>query len=229
MNIFKNKFLIFKIFFILTVNNAYAITGSEINQKLKAWLAEKNIISNPQFSKNKVFKECKKRIGFSDVSKNYTLIKVFCSDRDGWKIFIRSNLTKSNYSKKNKKNNLQKVFVLKRSLEKGETITLDSLKSVMMKKQSSFFTNALELVGRRLKQNLKKEKIIRPRHLFQRFDVNEGDQVIILSNVGKAYVSSSGIAQKSGKIGDILTVKNERSGKIIKGYLKKDKKIQVYR
>ena len=80
-----------------------------------------------------------------------------------------------------------------------------------------------------LKQNLKNGKIIRPRHLFERFDVHEGDQVLIVSNVGKAYVSSSGIAQKSGKIGDILTVKNQRSGKIIKGYLKKNKKIQVYR
>ena len=43
-----------------------------------------------------------------------------------------------------------------------------------------------------------------------------------------AMVSTGGIALKSGNIGDYLEVKNTRSGIIIKGILKKDKKINVF-
>ena len=41
-------------------------------------------------------------------------------------------------------------------------------------------------------------------------------------------ISTSGIALKSANVGDILEVKNARSGIIIKGILKKDKKINVF-
>ena len=41
-------------------------------------------------------------------------------------------------------------------------------------------------------------------------------------------VSTGGIAMKSGNIGDLLEVKNERSGKIIKGILNKNKKINIF-
>ena len=223
------KLLIFKIFYVLSINSSYAISGSEINKKLKSWLYEKKITSNPKFSENKVFKNCKTNIEFEKISKNFSLVKVFCPDTDGWKIYVRPNIVKSTNNKKKKTNNLQKVIILNKSLEKGDTITLASLKVELRNKQNSFFTNPNEILGRRLKQNLKKGKLLEPRHLFKRFDVNEGDQVIIVSNIGKAYVSSSGIAQKSGKIGDLLTVKNVRSGKVIKGYLKKNKKIHVFR
>ena len=41
-------------------------------------------------------------------------------------------------------------------------------------------------------------------------------------------ISTGGIALKSGNIGDVLDVKNARSGIIIKGILKKNKKINVF-
>ena len=79
-----------------------------------------------------------------------------------------------------------------------------------------------------LKQNLKKGQIINPRHLYKKFDINEGDPVLIVSSIGKITVSSSGIAIKSGNLDDLLEVKNKRSGKIVKGYVKKNKIIKVY-
>ena len=71
--------------------------------------------------------------------------------------------------------------------------------------------------------------IIKPRHLLQKFDTNQGDQIIIMSKIGSAIVSSKGISMNPGNIGDIIEVKNTRSGKLIKGILKKNKIIQVYR
>ena len=50
-----------------------------------------------------------------------------------------------------------------------------------------------------------------------------GDPIVIVSKFKNAEVSTGGIAIKSGNVGDVLEVKNKRSGIIIKGILKKDK------
>ena len=41
-------------------------------------------------------------------------------------------------------------------------------------------------------------------------------------------VSTGGIVMKSGNIGDVLEVKNQRSGKVVKGILTKNKKINIF-
>ena len=52
--------------------------------------------------------------------------------------------------------------------------------------------------------------------------------MIIVSKLKNTEVSTAGIVLKPGNIGDILEVKNVRSGKIIKGVLNKNKKINVF-
>ena len=52
--------------------------------------------------------------------------------------------------------------------------------------------------------------------------------MLIVSKLKNAVVSTGGIALKSGNIGDLLEVKNTRSGIIIKGILKKNKKVNVF-
>ena len=58
---------------------------------------------------------------------------------------------------------------------------------------------------------------------MQNIQLTKGDPVVIVSKFKNAEVSTSGIAIKSGNIGDLLEVKNTRSGIIIKGILKKNK------
>ena len=72
-------------------------------------------------------------------------------------------------------------------------------------------------------------QILHPRHLFQKFDVNNGDIISIVSNVGNASVIVSGEAQDSGNLNDLIKVKNLESGKIVKGYIKKNKIIKIFR
>ena len=128
---------------------------------------------------------------------------------------------------------IKKSFIairLKYSHEKGDIITKDGLEITNENiKRDNFYTSINQVLGRKLKQNLKKGMIIKPRHLLQKFDTNQGDQIIIMSKIGSAIVSSKGISMNPGNIGDIIEVKNTRSGKLIKGILKKNKIIQVYR
>ena len=95
-------------------------------------------------------------------------------------------------------------------------------------RKNVFYHKKEELIGRKLKQNLRKGQYIQPRHLFEKYFVNEGDPVVIVSKLKNAVISTSGIALKSANIGDVLEVKNARSGIIIKGILNKNKKINVF-
>ena len=136
--------------------------------------------------------------------------------------------------KESKKRELSKKhFIsirLKYSHEKGDIITNEALEiKFENKKSDNFYTDVNQIIGRKLKQNLKKGMIVKPRHLLQKFDTNQGDQIIIMSKIGSTVVSSMGISLNSGNIGDMIEVKNIRSGKLIKGIIKKNKIIQVYR
>jgi flagella basal body P-ring formation protein FlgA len=85
------------------------------------------------------------------------------------------------------------------------------------------------LIGKKIKKNLKMGQILHPRHVFEKFEIEIGDALSIVSSVGKAYVIVSGEAQSKGNLGDLIRVKNLRSGKIVKGYIKKNKIIKVFR
>ena len=101
--------------------------------------------------------------------------------------------------------------------------------STEKKHQISFFSKKKDLVGRKLKTNLKMGQILHPRHLFESFEINNGDVISIVSNLGNVSVTVAGEAQDSGNLGDLIKVRNLKSGKIVKGYIKKNKKIKIYR
>ena len=128
-------------------------------------------------------------------------------------------------------NRIFKVLRLKRSLEKNAIIELDDIELVELSNssQKSFFSHKKELVGRKLKKNLKTGQLLHPRHLYKKFEVSSGDVISIVSNIGNASVTVSGEAQGSGNLGDLIRVKNLRSGKIIRGYIKKNKIIKIFR
>ena len=237
--IIKN-FLLFILISILN-KQAIAITGEEISTKVSQWLTKEGIEGSPVFSKKSFYKDCNNEIEIKKMFQNYKTLKVSCSDKNGFKIIMRVQTSKNDENKKitklskvsktSIKNKLLKIVKLKKSLEKNDIIQLNDLETVIVEKkhQISFFANKKELVGRKLKKNMKVGQILHPRHLFESFDINNGDIISIVSDIGKVSVTVLGEAQGSGNLGDLIKVKNLKSGKIIKGYIKKDKKIKIFR
>ena len=240
----------FLLFILISIMNtqAIAITGEEISSKVSQWLTNEGIKGTPVFSKNSFFKDCNNEIEIKKMFQNYNTIKVNCSDINGFKLIMRVKTLKSDKDKKTnelemiskasfynkipkKKNKLLKIIKLKKSVEKNDIIELDDLETVIVEKKhkTSFFSNKKDLVGRKLKTNLKMGQILHPRHLFESFEINNGDVISIVSNLGNVSVIVSGEALDSGNLGDLIKVKNLKSGKIIKGYIKKDKKIKIFR
>ena len=244
--IIKNFLLV--ILISITNKQAIAISGEEISAKVSQWLIKEGIKATPVFSKNTFYKDCNNEIEIKKVFQNYKTIKVDCLDKNGFKLIMRVQTSKRDEKKKQikpeklskalirnkvskKKNELLKIIKLKKSLEKNDIIELDDIETVLVAKkhQPSFFSNKKELVGRKLKTNLKMGQTLHPRHLFESFDINNGDIISIVSNLGNVSVTVSGEAQDSGNLGDLIKVKNLKSGKVIKGYVNKNKKIKIFR
>ena len=166
-------------------------------------------------------------MSYEKYNDSYKLIKVSCESKNSWTIFVRTNANTFK-QKKLKVSNTKEILVLNKSIEKGNYIKKSDLTFIKSRKKNIFYNNKEELIGRKVKQNLKKGQYIQPRHLFTKYSVNEGDPVVIVSKFKNAEVTTGGIAIRSGNIGDVLEVKNTRSGKIIKGMLKKNKIINVF-
>ena len=247
---FKIMIKNFLLVILISIMNkqAIAITGEEISTKVSQWLTKEGIEGIPVFSKKSFYKDCNNEIEIKKMFQNYKTLKVSCLDKNGFKLIMRVQTSKIDENKKiakpikaskhsiknkiQKKNNkLLKIVKLKKSVEKNDIIELDDLEIALVEKkhQTSFFSTKQELVGRKLKTNLKMGQKLHPRHLFERFDINNGDVISIVSNLGNVSVTVSGEAQDSGNLGDLIKVKNLKSGKIIKGYIKKDKKIKIFR
>ena len=207
-----------------------AITGKEISDKVSEWLLSEGVTGKPVFSKTGIYQDCINNIEIKKLYKNYKTVKVDCLDKEGFKLLIRIKIPTNHKSKnyptvestleKNKtlkKKKIKpeikktyKVIRLNRSLEKNSIIKLDDvdlIKSTIISK-NSFFTNKKELVGRKLKKNVKMGQILHPRYLYEKFEVNNGDFISIVSKIGNTSVTVSGEAKGSGNLGDLIKVKN---------------------
>jgi flagella basal body P-ring formation protein FlgA len=229
-----------------------SMTGKEISDFLSQWLINKGIKGQPIFSNQKTFKNCTQTLKVNKIFEDYKTLRIICPDAGGFNLAIRvvlkeasENVQKINapkriYNKKkyNVKSNSKakvkqtfKVISLNKALEKNSILTVNDLETVSFNNLSkaSFFNNKNMLIGKKIKKNLKMGQILHPRHVFEKFEIEIGDALSIVSSVGKAYVIVSGEAQSKGNLGDLIRVKNLRSGKIVKGYIKKNKIIKVFR
>ena len=227
-----------------------ALTGKDISEIVSNWLVSEGVNGKPVFSNSSVYKDCNNKLEIKKIYNDYKTVKVNCSDKNGFQllmrvkipyktskeIFLKDTTVKQKKIFKNKivkiKNNRNyKVLRLNKSLEKNAIIELDDIEivEVSSSSQKSFFSHKRELVGRKLKKKLKMGQLLHPRHLYEKFEVNNGDVISIVSNIGNASVTVAGEAQDSGNLDDLIRVKNLRSGKIIRGYIKKDKIIKIFR
>ena len=226
------KFSLIFLSMLFVSKQAIALSGEDISKKISEWLITENVSGEPVFSKKSIYKDCSNDLKMTRPFQNYKTIKVSCPDQNGFEVLVRIKTKKILPIKTNIKNTKKfKSIKLKRALEKNDVIELSDLELVLSEKSSnnSFYNNKKDLVGRKIKQNLKMGQLLHPRHLYEKFDIQSGDYLSIVSSVGAASVAVSGKALDSGNLGDLIKVQNLRSGSVIKGYVKKNKIIKVYR
>ena len=188
---FKFSLILLSILFVS--NQAIALSGEDISKKISEWLITENVSGKPIFSKKSIYKDCSNDLKMTRPFQNYKTIKVSCPDQNGFEVLVRIKTKKILPIKTNIKNTKKfKSIKLKRALEKNDVIELSDLELVLSKKSSnnSFYNNKKDLVGRKIKQNLKMGQLLHPRHLYEKFDIQSGDYLSIVSSVGAASVAS---------------------------------------
>ncbi len=161
-------------------------------------------------------------------------LEIRCLGEKPWRYNLRTNISTKNIAKK-KKHKLKKkkipVLVTLVSLKRGHVIKEHDIKVKYLSHigSSNTYTKTKTLIGRKLKVPLKEGQIIRERHLIKNWIIKEGQKVKIEHKKGNLLILVDGIALNSGMKGDYLEVKNENSGKIIKGWVKNNKKITIFR
>ena len=212
------------------MDSVFALTGSDINNKIKSHLSEIGLESYPNLNNKRVFKDCI-NLKIEKLFKDYKTVVVFCNKPVNWKIAVRTNIIYKNKISNNvaEDNSETQGLVLNTNLKKGEIIQDKDLtfKKISGSSGNGFFTVKEQLIGRKLKQNLKLGQIIKSRHLAQNWMIKKGQSVNINSNIGNIRVIMKGIAEENGHFHEIIKVSNISSGKIIEGIIMNEKKILI--
>ncbi|PPR26924.1 MAG: hypothetical protein CFH34_00620 [Alphaproteobacteria bacterium MarineAlpha9_Bin4] len=228
------KIFIIVLFFIFRFEMAQAeLTHNDILKEAHNFLASKN--QNLILSINKKVKipSCFGEIKINDKYNNLKTLEILCLGNTPWKYNLRTNISQN--LKKTKRKKLKKkkigVMVSLKKLKRGYILQAEDFKLKYFSQigSNNVYSDAEKLIGRKLKASLKENQIIRERHLVKNWLIKEGQKVKIEHKRGNLRIIVDGIALDSGMLGDYLKVKNENSGKVVKGWVKNNKKITIFR
>lgn len=134
-------------------------------------------------------------------------IGVRCNTEKKWSIFTSANIKV-----------YQMVVVLSRPIQRGETITRQHF-SIERRDVSSlredFVTQAEQIENKQAVRPLNAGDIPSARHFADPRLIKRGDKVIISAGKSDFTIRMNGIAMTDGTKGQLISVKNQNSGRII--------------
>ena len=217
------------------------ISGSVLANLVTQQLSKEGLSARPIIRKDRVFYGCgSENIIISKRDKSWKTIKLSCRTNKLWSYAFRNKIAKSvmiekhEYLQKTKKHsipkNIKKVFVLKYSKLKGDTIKKSDL--VLSEKNKAMSNGAINdlqsILGKRLKKSMREGAVLKANHLKPDWLVHKNQRIIIEHSIGAISVKMEGIALSNGAKGDRVLAKNISSNKIIEGFVKSAKKISVF-
>ena len=212
--------------FIFNHSNAATISGSELKERISKWLKTQGANIQVEILDNIKYPYCnEKDLLISDISGSYRLIKVNCIGEDKWSFIVRNKQNVE--SNKNKSKNKVNVLALKNRLKSGTIINENDVivikKSV--KDKNDLVKNKTDLIGKKLKKSINSNRPIYHSNLEKDWLIQKNSSIIIENKIGSITVKDQGIALENADFMDVLKVKNIKSGKIIYGFAKNQKKV----
>jgi len=212
--------------FIFNHSNAATISGSELKERISKWLKTQGANTQVEILDNIKYPYCnEKDLLISDISGSYRLIKVNCIGEDKWSFIVRNKQNVE--SNKNKSKNKVNVLALKNGLKSGTIINENDIivikKSV--KDKNDLVKNKTDLIGKKLKKSINSNRPIYHSNLEKDWLIQKNSSIIIENKIGGITVKDQGIALENADFMDVLKVKNIKSGKIIYGFAKNQKKV----
>ena len=95
----------------------------------------------------------------------------------------------------------------------------------MLNNKNDLVKNKTDLVGKKLKKSINSNRPIYHSNLEKDWLIQKNSSIIIENKIGSITVKDQGIALENADFMDVLKVKNIKSGKIIYGFAKNQKKV----
>ena len=225
------KILFFLIFFSFGFESkaSNSINGQEIEDLINEWLKKNNQSSNVKILNSKKYPSCKnKNMLISDISGSFNLIKISCLFPNKWSMITRNKSeNRKSYSLKEKSKKEFEVLTLKNPKSAGAVINEDDLisvkKSIIIK--DNLVAEKSKIVGKKLKNSISSGRPLYHSNFEKDWLIEKNSIIVIENRVGSITIKEEGIALDNADFMGKIRVKNIKSGKIINGYAKNEKKV----
>ena len=209
------------------------INNLQLSEMIKKYLIANGINNEFSLNKKQTLPDCDGKIHINNRFKQFKTLEIICLGKQNWSYNIRTNLKvlhKNKTIKKKLKNEYIAVFT-KNGIKKGDIFNKADLllKKVVRTGSLDYFKVKEDIIGKVAKVTIRENQIIRNRHLVKKWTIKEGQKVIIENNRSNIQILVEGIATKSAMKGEYLEVLNKSSGDIIKGWVKNNKKVTIFR
>ena len=213
-------------FLIVKNSLASTISGYEIKSLIENWLEKQGVEANVNILKSLRYPACEpENIIINDISGNSKLIKVNCIGNHPWQFIVRNKVNKLKSKTKNKQ--LSNFYALKNFKEKGSIIKEKDL--IIVKRKNSqrnlFISEKTDIVGKKLKKSVNSNQLLKRSNLEKDWLIKKNSQVKIINNKSFVTIKEDGLAMNDANYMDMIKVKNIKSGKVIVGYAKNEKKV----
>ncbi|WP_085298153.1 flagellar basal body P-ring formation chaperone FlgA [Cognaticolwellia mytili] len=133
-------------------------------------------------------------------------VKIVCSDEKPWHLFVPVKIQ-----------TIMPILVTSMRITKG-TLLDNSNTEVILKDRAQIrgtvLSEAKIVIGARSKRNLSKGSAITNKNICF---VCKGQPVSIIAKSAGFEIKSSGTAMRDGSLGDVISVKNDKSGRLVRG------------
>ena len=213
-------------FLIVKDSLASTISGYEIKSLIEKWLEKQSVEANVNILESLKYPACEpENIIINDISGNSKLIKVNCIGNNPWQFIVRNKVNKFKSKTKNKQ--LSNFYALKDFKEKGSIIKEKDL--IIVKRKNSqrnlFISEKTDIVGKKLKKSVNSNQLLKRSNLEKDWLNKKNSQVTIINNKSFVTIKEDGLAMNDANYMDMIKVKNIKSGKVIVGYAKNEKKV----
>ena len=213
-------------FLIVKDSLASTISGYEIKSLIEKWLEKQGVEANVNILESLKYPACEpENIIINDISGNSKLIKVNCIGNNPWQFIVRNKVNKLKSKTKNKQ--LSNFYALKNFKEKGSIIKEKDL--IIIKRKNSqrnlFISEKADIVGKKLKKSVNSNQLLKRSNLEKDWLIKKNSQVTIINNKSFVTIKEDGLAMNDANYMDMIKVKNIKSGKVIVGYAKNEKKV----
>lgn len=121
------------------------------------------------------------------------------------------------------------VVVLKKALSKGHVIKTDDYEVQIrdVTNEQRVFVDATDLQGKELKRSLSNAQLLTAEDLTDRLSVRLGEPVAVEVQNGDIFIEMTGVAQKSGKMGERVPIRINKTLKQISAEVVGDSRVRL--